>query len=73
MRFSIIIATINRTEENRRLLESIVAQRYNDLEVIFADQNDDERLISVLAQFNALFPIVVLDRAKGCRVPGTRP
>ncbi len=33
MRFSIIIATINRTEENRRLLESIAAQQYNDIEV----------------------------------------
>ena len=38
MRFSIIIATINRTEENLRLLKSIAAQQYNDIEVIFADQ-----------------------------------
>jgi len=38
MRFSIIIATINRTKENFRLLKSIAAQQYNDIEVIFADQ-----------------------------------
>jgi glycosyltransferase involved in cell wall biosynthesis len=65
MRFSIIIATINRTEENRFLLKSIATQHYNNLEVIFADQNDDERLDSILAQYRSLFPIVHLRSQKG--------
>ena len=56
MRFSIIIATINRTEENLRLLKSIAAQQYNDIEVIFADQNNDDRLNPILAQYRLLFP-----------------
>ena len=43
MRFSIIIATT----EDRRLLESIAAQQYNDIEVFFADQNDDDRSTSI--------------------------
>jgi glycosyltransferase involved in cell wall biosynthesis len=57
MRFSILVATINRTEENFRLLESIAAQQYNDIEVIFADQNNDDRLNPILAQYRLLFPI----------------
>ena len=65
MRFSIIIATINRTEENRRLLESIAAQQYNDIEVFFADQNDDDRLNPILAQYRLLFPIFLLRSQKG--------
>jgi len=65
MRFSIIIATINRIEENLRLLESIAAQQYNDLEVIFADQNEDDRLNAILAHFRSLFPIVHLRSQKG--------
>ncbi|HUZ91562.1 MAG TPA: glycosyltransferase [Methylocella sp.] len=65
MRFSIIVATINRTEENLRLLKSIAAQQYDDLEVIFADQNDDDRLNPILECFRSLFPIVHLRSQKG--------
>jgi len=65
MRFSIIIATINRTEENFRLLKSIAAQQYNDIEVIFADQNNDDRLNPILAQYRLLFPILHLRSQKG--------
>ena len=65
MRFSIIIATINRTEENLRLLKSIAAQQYNDIEVIYADQNNDDRLNPILAQYRLLFPILHLRSQKG--------
>ena len=65
MRFSIIIATINRTKENFRLLKSIAAQQYNDIEVIFADQNNDDRLNPILAQYRLLFPILHLRSQKG--------
>ena len=64
MRFSIIIATINRTEENLRLLKSIAAQQYNDIEFIFADQNNDDRLNPILAQYRSLFPILHLRSKK---------
>jgi GT2 family glycosyltransferase len=65
MRFSIIVATINRTEENQRLLESIAAQQFADLEVIFADQNADDRLDAILIHFRARFPIVHLRSRRG--------
>jgi len=65
MRFSIIVATLNRTGENRRLLESIAAQQYKDLEVIVADQNADDRLVPLLDSFQSLFPIVHLRSRKG--------
>jgi hypothetical protein len=64
MRFSIMLATINPTKENRFLLKIIATLCYNNLEVIFADQNDDDQLDSILAQYRSLFPMVGQDT--GC-------
>ncbi len=47
-RFSLIVATINRTEEFAVLLESLAAQDVRNFELIVADQNHDERLIPLL-------------------------
>jgi len=45
--------------------QSIAAQQYNDIEVIFADQNNDDRLNPILAQYRLLFPILHLRSQKG--------
>jgi glycosyltransferase involved in cell wall biosynthesis len=65
MRFSIIIATIHRTEEILRLLKSIADQQYNDLEILIVDQNNDERLNPILSQYRSRFPLLHLRSPKG--------
>ena len=50
-RFSLIVATVNRTAELGRLLASIDAQSYKGFEVIVVDQNHDDRLFAVLHQY----------------------
>ncbi|MCS6855561.1 MAG: glycosyltransferase family 2 protein [Elioraea sp.] len=50
-RFSLIVATVGRTAELGSLLESVLAQKRNDVEAIVVDQNPDGRLDPVLAPF----------------------
>lgn len=51
LKFSLVLATINRTEELIRFLRSLIAQSYQKFEVIVIDQNPDNRLITVLEPF----------------------
>jgi glycosyltransferase involved in cell wall biosynthesis len=55
--FSLVVATISRTVELRRLLESLTQQQFADYEVILVDQNDDDKLQSVIEEFADLMPI----------------
>lgn len=41
---SLIVATVNRTTELKRLFESLAAQTFRDFEIIVVDQNTDDRL-----------------------------
>jgi len=52
MRFSLVVATLGRTTELIRLLESLQRQSHREFEVIVVDQNHDDRLVAILKQFS---------------------
>ncbi len=51
MRFSLIVATVGRTTEVQKLLESLDRQVHRNFEVILVDQNADDRLTPILRDF----------------------
>lgn len=63
--FSLVLATLNRTEEVGYFLKSLDAQTYRDFELIVIDQNSDDRLVSVLEPYQSKFAIAHLRSAKG--------
>jgi glycosyltransferase involved in cell wall biosynthesis len=52
-RFSLIVATYDRTEELSILFRSLAYQEMRDFEVIVADQNSDDRVKLLLDRFSA--------------------
>jgi glycosyltransferase involved in cell wall biosynthesis len=46
--FDLVVATVDRTDELRRLLDSLEKQRYDRLRVVVVDQNEDDRLDALL-------------------------
>ena len=57
-RFSLILCTINRDQVVREYFESLVRQQDPpSFEVILIDQNQDDRLLPIIADFEKLFPI----------------
>ncbi len=50
-RFSLIVATMGRTAELRDLFDSILAQDWPALDIILVDQNPDDRLSPVVADY----------------------
>lgn len=47
-RFSLIVPTLGRTNEVAELFASIVDQNRSDIEIILVDQNDDDRLVTLV-------------------------
>ena len=60
MRFSLVLATVGRTKELERFLHSLQAQTYRNFELIIVDQNVDGRIVPLIDQFGASFPITHL-------------
>ncbi len=58
IRFSLVLSTINRTDEVRRFLTTLDSQTYRQFELIVVDQNKDERLLPVLEPYEKMFSIV---------------
>lgn len=59
-RFSLVIATLERTAELASLLESVSRQGRGDLEIILVDQNADERISRLLEGMPQDFHVVHL-------------
>lgn len=56
-RYSIIVPTLNRTQELEALLISIREQNFKDFEIIIVDQNEDDRLSNIMSAFKNEFTI----------------
>ncbi|MBA2512759.1 MAG: glycosyltransferase family 2 protein [Solirubrobacterales bacterium] len=65
MKFSLIMATVGRTQEIERYLASLNAQTYRDFELIIVDQNPDDRVEDLLKHQRSSYPILHL-----CSEPG---
>jgi glycosyltransferase involved in cell wall biosynthesis len=46
------MATLNRTDEVRLFLESLLKQTYKNFEIIIVDQNDDNRLDDIISKYS---------------------
>jgi glycosyltransferase involved in cell wall biosynthesis len=63
--FSLLLGTVGRVAEPRRLLESLEAQTCRDFEIIVVDQNEDDRLGALLDRFGAELSITRIRCARG--------
>ena len=54
---SLVIATMGRVRELRDLFDSILAQERADLDVILVDQNTDDRLVPIVAEYGGRLPL----------------
>jgi glycosyltransferase involved in cell wall biosynthesis len=65
-RFSLIVATFNRTDELSVLLDSLASQQMRDFELIVVDQNPDDRLSSLLTEW--ALKMVEQDSGSDCSI-----
>lgn len=55
--FSLIVATMGRDQELRALFDSILAQQWPSLDIILVDQNRDDRLAPIAAEYAQRLPL----------------
>lgn len=65
MKFSLILCTLDRTEEVENFLLSLVNQTYKNFEVVIVDQNDDNRLQQTINHFQNSLNILYQTSALG--------
>jgi len=65
MRFSLVLATVGRTEELRRFLASLASQTHRDFELVLVDQNPDDRVVLIIESYKDQFAILHLRSAPG--------
>ena len=65
MKFTLIMCTLGRTEEPKRLLDSLVLQTHKDFILIIVDQNTDGRLDKLIEQYSSSLPITHLHSPPG--------
>jgi glycosyltransferase involved in cell wall biosynthesis len=63
--FSLILGTIDRTDDVELLLSSLDAQTHRDFELIVVDQNPDNRLEPILLPYKNVFPVLHLRSKPG--------
>jgi glycosyltransferase involved in cell wall biosynthesis len=55
--FSLIVPTVNRSEELRTLFISLQGQTFQNFEIIVVDQNEDNRVLPIINEFKTIFKI----------------
>jgi len=65
LKFSLILATVGRTEELARFLEHLDQQTYRNFELITVDQNPDGILDSLIRQYQERLPTIHLRSKQG--------
>ena len=65
LKFSLVLSTINRTEQLSRFLEHLDKQIYRAFELIIVDQNDDDRLTPLVNLYQAKLTIIHLHSEPG--------
>ena len=65
LRFSLVLATVDRVSEVERFLKSLDSQTYREFDVVVVDQNKDERLMSILTSHRKRLSILHLRSEPG--------
>jgi len=65
MKFSLVLATLNRTAEVAYFLKTLNQQTYRNFELIVVDRNSDDRLVEILRAYQSHFSILHLRSAPG--------